>query len=273
MTVSTARLKLDRLSVVDFDAMWSIYADPLTNEFNPDGPLTRMAAQRMFGQWLGQWHDHGFGYWTVRDEEGVIGFSGIRFGSWDDRTVLNLTYRLTPRAWGRGFATEGRRPRWTSGVPSTPRIRSSRTRSRATSARSARRSPWDWSAGRTSTTPRTTRWATTSCSPRAGSAGHLSQLRQIARGRSGARAAAGLHARAARSCLSCDRLGEARLSAARGSAGASRGFRAPPPSGRRAVAWRRRRTRRSRGGRFRARPAPGRSPPRRAAPAPAPAAR
>ena len=106
MTISTARLKLDRLSVVDFDAMWSIYADPLTNEFNPDGPLTRMAAQRMFGQWLGQWHDHGFGYWTVRDEEGVIGFSGIRFGSWDDRTVLNLTYRLTPRAWGRGFATE-----------------------------------------------------------------------------------------------------------------------------------------------------------------------
>jgi ribosomal-protein-alanine N-acetyltransferase len=106
MTISTARLSLDKLSVVDFDAMWSIYADPLTNEFNPGGPLTRMAAQRMFGEWLGQWHNHGFGYWTVRDEAGVIGFSGIRFGSWNERTVLNLTYRLTPRAWGRGYATE-----------------------------------------------------------------------------------------------------------------------------------------------------------------------
>ena len=107
MTLSTARLFLDRLSVVDFDAMWAIHADPLTNEFNPAGPLaTRMDAQRLFGEWLGQWHEHGFGYWTVRDETGVIGFSGIRFSTWNDRTVLNLAYRFTPRAWGRGYATE-----------------------------------------------------------------------------------------------------------------------------------------------------------------------
>ena len=107
MTISTARLTLDRLSVVDFDAMWSIHADPLTNEFNPAGPLAkRMDAQRLFGEWLGQWHEHGFGYWTVRDDEGVIGFSGIRFSTWNDRTVLNLAYRYTPRVWGRGYATE-----------------------------------------------------------------------------------------------------------------------------------------------------------------------
>jgi len=106
-TVKTARLSLDRLSVVDFDAMWKIHADPLTNEFNPAGPLTeRSAAQRMFGEWLGQWHEHGFGYWTVRDDEGVIGFSGIRFSTWNDRTVLNLAYRYTPRAWGKGYAAE-----------------------------------------------------------------------------------------------------------------------------------------------------------------------
>jgi len=103
----TARLALDRLSVVDFDEMWKIHADPLTNEFNPAGPLTdRSAAQRMFGEWLGQWHDHGFGYWTVRDDEGIVGFSGIRYSTWNDRTVLNLAYRYTPRAWGKGYATE-----------------------------------------------------------------------------------------------------------------------------------------------------------------------
>jgi hypothetical protein len=102
MTISTARLTLDRLSVVDFDAMWAIHADPLTNEFNPAGPLAkRMDAQRLFGEWLGQWHEHGFGYWTVRDESGVIGFSGLRYSTWNDRTVLNLAYRYTPRAWTR----------------------------------------------------------------------------------------------------------------------------------------------------------------------------
>ena len=106
-TIETARLRLDRLSVVDFDAMWSIHADPETNQFNPAGPLTgRSAAQRMFGEWLGHWHEHGFGYWTVRDDEGVIGFSGIRHAIWNDRAVLNLAYRYTPRAWGNGYAAE-----------------------------------------------------------------------------------------------------------------------------------------------------------------------
>jgi ribosomal-protein-alanine N-acetyltransferase len=105
--LETERLRLSRLSVVDFDAMWSIHADPLTNEFNPAGPLTeRSAAQRLFGEWLGHWHEYGFGYWTVRDDEGIIGFSGIRQGTWNGRAVLNLAYRYTPRAWGRGYATE-----------------------------------------------------------------------------------------------------------------------------------------------------------------------
>jgi ribosomal-protein-alanine N-acetyltransferase len=137
--ISTARLSLDRLSVVDFDAMWSIHADPLTSEFNPAGPLSnRSDAQRMFGEWIGHWHEHGFGYWTVRDVSGVVGFTGIRFSTWDDRTVLNLSYRYTPSAWGRGYATEGRRPPSSSGGRSTRRIRSWRTRSPAMWARSAR---------------------------------------------------------------------------------------------------------------------------------------
>jgi len=103
----TARLSLDRLSVVDFDVMWSIHADPLTNEFNPDGPLVnRTDAQRQFGFWLGHWHEHGFGPWTVRDDEGVVGFAGIRNTQWNDRPAINLGYRLTPRAWGKGYAAE-----------------------------------------------------------------------------------------------------------------------------------------------------------------------
>ena len=110
--IRTARLSLDRMSVIDFDALWSILADPLTNEFNPDGPTTaRTDAQRLFGFWLGHWHEHGFGPWTVRDDAGIIGFAGIRTTTWTgdeytDRPAINLGYRFTPRAWGQGYATE-----------------------------------------------------------------------------------------------------------------------------------------------------------------------
>jgi ribosomal-protein-alanine N-acetyltransferase len=106
-TIDTARLRLDRLSVADFDAMWSIHADPRTNEFNPAGPLTeRSAAQRKFGDWLAHWHEHGFGYWTVRDDDGIVGFSGIRNSTWNGRSAFNLAYRYTPRVWGQGYAKE-----------------------------------------------------------------------------------------------------------------------------------------------------------------------
>ena len=103
----TARLSLDRISVVDFDGMWKIHADPLTNEFNPEGPLAaRTDAQRQFGTWLGHWHEHDFGPWTVRDDDGIVGFAGLRYTRWNDRTVINLGYRFTPAVWGRGYATE-----------------------------------------------------------------------------------------------------------------------------------------------------------------------
>ena len=103
----TARLRLDRPEPTDLDAMWAIHSDPRTNEHNPAGPLGgRREAARRLDEWIGHWEMRGFGYWSVRDDDGVVGFAGLRMGGWNGRSVVNLYYRFTPAVWGRGYATE-----------------------------------------------------------------------------------------------------------------------------------------------------------------------
>ena len=65
--------RLRRPTADDVDAMFRIHGDPRTNEHYPDGP--------------------------------VIGFCGVRHGTWLVRPVLNLGYRFAPEAWGRGLAS------------------------------------------------------------------------------------------------------------------------------------------------------------------------
>lgn len=96
----------------DVPAILAIHADPATNEHNPNGPMRdlRQATARL-REWQEEWARDGFGYWTACDGEregaegAVIGFGGVARRSWRDRDVLNVYYRLSPAAWGRGVAT------------------------------------------------------------------------------------------------------------------------------------------------------------------------
>jgi RimJ/RimL family protein N-acetyltransferase len=50
--------------------------------------------------------ERGLGYWTGWYEDAFVGWWGLGACSWDASTA-NLGYRLLPRYWGNGFATEG----------------------------------------------------------------------------------------------------------------------------------------------------------------------
>lgn len=107
--VRTPRLILRRPEEDDGSAMFRIHGDPETNRYNPQGPDPDLAASEATLQtWLQQWREEGFGYWavTLRSDPTVIGFGGVRRLIWRNRDILNLYYRLTPSAWGRGYATE-----------------------------------------------------------------------------------------------------------------------------------------------------------------------
>ena len=107
--LQTARLTLRRLQPTEGPAMFAVHGDPATNLYNPFGPHPDLAtSEEMLGECLQHWEASGFGLWAATrvQEEQIIGFGGVEHRIWREREVLNLYYRLTPSAWGQGYAIE-----------------------------------------------------------------------------------------------------------------------------------------------------------------------
>jgi ribosomal-protein-alanine N-acetyltransferase len=108
--VHTTRLILRRLAPTDGPALFAVHGDPATYRYSPARPHPDLAtSEEMLRSCLQEWDTYGFGYWAVtlaRDEEKIIGFGGVEYRVWSEREALNLYYRLSPSAWGQGYATE-----------------------------------------------------------------------------------------------------------------------------------------------------------------------
>jgi len=105
----TERLSLRRPSPDDIDDVLRLLQDPLTTLYNPSDALTdRDQAAALVERWRHHWDDHGIGYCIVswRDGTAVLGVCGVKVMTLHGRQVFNLLYRLSPRIWGRGVATE-----------------------------------------------------------------------------------------------------------------------------------------------------------------------
>ncbi len=109
-STTTERLLLRAVRDSDLDAVFALHADPETNRFSASGPVrSREEVRTLLTLWLDDWARHGVGYWLVdrRDAPGdVLGLGGVRHKELEGRRVLNLAYRLTPRTWGSGYASE-----------------------------------------------------------------------------------------------------------------------------------------------------------------------
>lgn len=107
--VRTERLVLRAPELEDEGVLFAVHADPATNRHNPYGPMAdRTMAHEWITAFVSHWHTHAFGHWCVSeaDDTAVIGFAGVEVHEWQQRTILNLYYRLTPAKWGQGYATE-----------------------------------------------------------------------------------------------------------------------------------------------------------------------
>lgn len=107
--VLTTRLRLDVPVLTDAPGIFAILGDARTVEHNPSDRLADLAETRaLVTRWIERWRERTFGYWCVRqaDDPRIIGYCGLKQMTVHGMPVLNLVYRFTPEAWGRGYATE-----------------------------------------------------------------------------------------------------------------------------------------------------------------------
>jgi len=89
----------------DLDFAATLFALPDMLAHRPDPrPETRAEVERRLITDIAHWNNHGFGRWTLEDERGRVGFSGLSHKAGFDG--LNLSFHIHPDAWGKGYATE-----------------------------------------------------------------------------------------------------------------------------------------------------------------------
>jgi len=110
MQWESERLLYRHIERKDLEALFRIYGDPTTHQFNPRGPYPDIDhARAVLLRRLKDLAIHGFDDWVIfekRAPETVIGFGGVFVSEFNGRRTNNLGYRFAPDAWGKGFATE-----------------------------------------------------------------------------------------------------------------------------------------------------------------------
>jgi RimJ/RimL family protein N-acetyltransferase len=102
----TARLRLRRPVMDDVKSIVAIDSDPRTNLHRPGGAPSPDKNVQTFSEFVRGWEEHDVGYWIVEFDGDIIGMAGVEPQLFLERECWNLYYRLSPIAWGNGFAVE-----------------------------------------------------------------------------------------------------------------------------------------------------------------------
>ena len=113
--LETERLILRDLLESDVDGIFELDSDPIVHQYLGKKPIkTKGEAQKTIDFIKRQYEERGIGRFAVvaKDSGEFIGWSGLKFNTGDKETIGNksdfhdIGYRLIPRFWNKGYATE-----------------------------------------------------------------------------------------------------------------------------------------------------------------------
>ncbi len=111
--METERLVLRPWRADDIDALADLFAEPEVWRYPLGRGLTRAETERFLDRQVEHWETFGFGMWAAElcGEDGLVGYIGLAVPTWLKEVLpaVEVGWRLHPRCWGRGLATEGGR--------------------------------------------------------------------------------------------------------------------------------------------------------------------
>jgi len=109
MILQTERLILRKFTKDDLPELAPLLADPEVMRFSLKGPLSyKEAGEYLESRILSNYDKYGFSFWAVISKEDgrLIGLMGLIMQTIDGEDLVELAYRLEPKHWGKGLATE-----------------------------------------------------------------------------------------------------------------------------------------------------------------------
>ncbi len=108
-TLETPRLILREFREEDAEDLFRLNANPEVMRYTGDTPFADVEAARRFVRDYDEYEREGFGRWAVIDRRDgrFMGFCGLRREM--NTGEVDLAFRLSPRYWSSGFATEAAR--------------------------------------------------------------------------------------------------------------------------------------------------------------------
>ncbi len=107
--IKTKRLILRNFEESDLESFALLAADPEVMRFSLKGPLSIEQSKEYFEKRiLSHYQKYGFGLLAafLKDTQEFIGFVGLISQNIDENEEIELAYRLFPKYWSQGFATE-----------------------------------------------------------------------------------------------------------------------------------------------------------------------
>lgn len=108
LALPTPRLVIRHFQTADVPALAAVLGDAQVMRFSVRGVMDERAVGEFVHNCMACYHADGFGPMAVVEVESaqLIGFCGLNAEMVDGAREVEIGYRLSPRFWGRGLATE-----------------------------------------------------------------------------------------------------------------------------------------------------------------------